>query len=159
MFLNNKSNGLYISAGTATVVNCTIVTNAGWGITNAGVLTVKNSIVWANSLGGIATNATTTISYTDSQETLAGAGNMNANPLFVNIVNSNYHVMSLAGSWHGAHWTNDSYMSPCIDAGEPAPGSDYALEPKPNGKRVNMGRYGNTDQASRSSRGTMIRVW
>ncbi len=153
------SDGILLAGGTVAVVNCTIVTNTGWGITNAGALTVKNSIAWANASGGIRTNATTTISYTDSQEALAGAGNMNANPLFVDIVNSNYHVMSLAGSWRGGGWTNDAQMSPCIDAGEPASGSAYALEPKPNGGRVNMGAYGNTEQASRSSRGTVIAIW
>ena len=33
----------------------------------------------------------------------------------------------------------------CIDAGDPE--SDYAQEPNPNGCRVNMGAYGNTDEA------------
>ncbi len=158
---NSAGGGLSFAggAGSATVVNCTFVTNAGWGITNAGVLTVKNSIVWDNTSGGIATNTTTTITYTDSQELHTGSGNFSQDPLFVDPVAEDYHVMSLAGSWHNGVWANDSQMSPCIDAGEPAPGSAYALEPKPNGKRVNLGAYGNTAQASRSSRGTVIAVW
>ena len=40
--------------------------------------------------------------------------------------------------------------SPAIDAGDPA--SIYSLEPKPNGKRVNLGFYGNTPWASMSKR-------
>ena len=36
--------------------------------------------------------------------------------------------------------------SPAIDAGDPA--SDYANEPDPNGCRVNMGAYGNTEEAT-----------
>ena len=40
--------------------------------------------------------------------------------------------------------------SPAIDAGDPA--SIYSLEPKPNGKRVNLGFYGNTPWASMSQR-------
>jgi len=154
------NDGLKVIAGSsAAAVNCTFANNTGWGITNAGVLTVKNSIAWGNVSGGIVTNATTTISYMDSQEALAGAGNLSQDPLFVDPALFDYHLKSLAGSWHDGSWTNDAQMSPCIDAGEPAPGSPYALEPKPNGGRVNIGRYGNTVQASRSSRGTVIRVW
>ncbi len=159
LVMKNASNGVWVASGTATVVNCTIATNAGWGITNAGVLTVKNSIVWDNDLGGIATNAATAVTYTDSQELHAGPGNFSQGPLFVDPVAEDYHVMSLAGSWHGGVWMNDAQMSPCIDAGEPAPGSAYNLEPKPNGGRVNMGAYGNTVQASLSSRGTVIAIW
>ncbi len=154
------NDGLKVIVGSsAAAVNCTFANNYGWGITNAGVLTVKNSIAWGNGAGGVRTNATTTISYTDSQELLAGAGNMSQDPLFVDPAIFDYHLKSLAGSWHDGSWTNDAQMSPCIDAGEPAPGSSYALEPKPNGGRVNMGAYGNTARASRSSRGTVIRVW
>ena len=43
----------------------------------------------------------------------------------------------------------DSVTSPCIDAGDP--GSDVADEPQPNGQRIDMGAYGGTEQASKSS--------
>ena len=36
-------------------------------------------------------------------------------------------------------------MSPCIDAGDRA--RDYSQEPQGNGKRINLGRYGNTSEA------------
>jgi hypothetical protein len=39
--------------------------------------------------------------------------------------------------------------SPCIDAGDPA--DDYALEPEPNGRRINMGFFGGTPDAEWSS--------
>ncbi len=159
LIAGNNGNGITI-IGPASLINCTLATNTGWGITNAGVLSVKNSIIWDNSLGGIATNATTAISYSDVQDvTPPGTGNMNANPLFVDAENGDFHVMSLAGSWHGGIWINDPQMSPCIDAGEPAPASAYTMEPKPNAGRVNMGAYGNTAEASRSSRGTVFAVW
>ncbi|MHC4676050.1 MAG: M6 family metalloprotease domain-containing protein [Planctomycetota bacterium] len=45
-------------------------------------------------------------------------------------------------------WLVDDVNSPCIDAGDP--GSDYSLEPAPNGGRINMGAYGNTQYASKS---------
>jgi hypothetical protein len=49
-----------------------------------------------------------------------------------------------------AGWTSDGrHLSPCIDAGDP--GYDYTLEPEPNGDRINMGAYGNTPQASKST--------
>ena len=40
--------------------------------------------------------------------------------------------------------------SPAIDAGKP--GYDYSLEPQPNGRRVNLGFYGNTPWATMSDR-------
>ena len=45
-------------------------------------------------------------------------------------------------------WTTDSSTSPCVDAGDP--NSDWTGEPWPNGKRMNMGMYGGTGQASKS---------
>ena len=46
--------------------------------------------------------------------------------------------------------------SPAIDAGNPA--SDWSREPKPNGKRVNIGYYGNTSEATATSTGFFIIV-
>jgi parallel beta-helix repeat protein len=45
-------------------------------------------------------------------------------------------------------WIMDSSTSPCIDGGDP--NSDWTGEPWPNGKRINMGAYGGTSQASKS---------
>ncbi len=45
-------------------------------------------------------------------------------------------------------WIIDSSTSPCIDAGDP--NSDWAGEPWPNGKRINMGAYGGTSKAGKS---------
>jgi hypothetical protein len=42
----------------------------------------------------------------------------------------------------------DAVTSPCIDAGDP--NSDWAAELWPHGKRINMGTYGGTPQASMS---------
>lgn len=47
--------------------------------------------------------------------------------------------------------------SPAIDAGDPA--SDWSHEPRPNGKRVNIGYYGNTPEATMSPKpGLLIYV-
>ncbi len=45
-------------------------------------------------------------------------------------------------------WLEDSSTSPCIDAGDP--NSEFSSEPWPNGKRINMGAFGGTEQASKS---------
>jgi len=46
-------------------------------------------------------------------------------------------------------WVFDDMNSPCIDAGDP--NSDWSGELWPHGKRVNMGAFGNTAQASMSA--------
>ena len=166
VIVNNSSNGLYVANGTATVVNCTIASNANWGITNAGTLTVRNSIVWLNKTGGITSNATTAVTCTDAQDAWCTNGlnpgtNLCADPLFVDLVY--FHEQSKAGDYtngyfSGGGWGAGLSNSPCIDAGEPYPASSYALEPEPNGRRINLGAYGNTAVASLSaqSRGTVI---
>jgi hypothetical protein len=45
-------------------------------------------------------------------------------------------------------WVYDEVSSPCLDAGDP--NSDWMAEPWPNGKRINMGTYGGTEQASKN---------
>ena len=45
-------------------------------------------------------------------------------------------------------WVIDTSTSPCIDGG--APNSDWRAELWPHGKRINMGAYGGTPQASMS---------
>lgn len=69
-------------------------------------------------------------------------------PLFANTGSGDFHLKSKYGRWSGSGWVFDAVTSPCIDAGLPS--SPYALEPMPNGARANIGRYGNTAQASRS---------
>ena len=44
--------------------------------------------------------------------------------------------------------------SPAIDAGDPD--SDFSKEPMPNGKRINLGAYGNTPYATARGRGMML---
>ena len=69
-------------------------------------------------------------------------------------VDGDYHVTSQAGRWSPVDksWISDSLTSPCIDAGgEPNdPNSDWTAELWPHGKRINIGAYGGTNQASMS---------
>jgi hypothetical protein len=69
-------------------------------------------------------------------------------PLFADPANFDYHLKSEAGRWDGTTWVIDGEHSPCIDAGYLD--SDFANEPAPNGNRVNIGLYGNTEYASKS---------
>jgi hypothetical protein len=58
-----------------------------------------------------------------------------------------YAVLAL--DWLHPGWVySDTETSLCIDAGDPA--YDYTSEPEPNGERINMGTYGNTELASKS---------
>jgi|GEM_PF-4262913 len=63
-----------------------------------------------------------------------------------------FHPLSKVGRYDPTARTfvPDRVDSPTIDAGDPA--EDYAREPTPNGRRVNQGSYGDTVQASQSSR-------
>jgi hypothetical protein len=84
--------------------------HAGWGLTNSsGNVTIRDSIFWNNSVGGIRnTSLTFTVTYSDSQEVQTGASNQVADPLF----------------------TSGFYLgdgSPCLDTGS-APASVYGLD-------------------------------
>jgi len=98
---------------------------------------------------------------------LGGAGNFDADPCFADVgywddrstpydnkddswVNGDYHLKSQVGRWdlNSGSWALDTVTSLCIDAGDP--NSGWTAELWPHGKRVNMGAYGGTTQASMS---------
>ncbi len=99
-----------------------------------------------------------------------GPGNIDADPLFAATghwdpngtpddpkddfwIDGDYHLKSEAGRWDpsGETWIRDDVTSPCIDAGDP--NSPVAFELFPNGAIINMGTYGGTAEASKSSSG------
>ena len=149
-----KSGGGISLSGTCSILNCTFVRNSattsyGGGLMLNGTGSVANCVFWQNaapygpsvSLGDSSNSLT--ITYTDvppsgiyvpsGSVVTYGAGNINADPRFVDADAADLHL---------------SRLSPCIDAGDPA--SDYSLEPQPNGSRINMGAYGNTSEAETS---------
>ena len=78
-----------------------------------------------------------------------GEGNINEPPLFYSPLNHDYHLVSPGGRWDpsiNGFVTTDTECSPCIDRGDP---QTPCNEPD-SGPIVNMGAYGNTDQASYS---------
>jgi hypothetical protein len=161
------------------LVNCDLINNIAkpngvggaiclWGSD----VSIKNSILWANE----ATNGTqlylhfgssVLVSYCDVQGGISdvcaldssvnwGSGNIDSAPCFASFDPNgdpnlwDLHLQSEYGRWdpNVQSWVADSNTSPCIDAGDP--NSDWANEPWPNGKRINMGAYGGTKQASKS---------
>ena len=78
---------------------------------------------------------------------LQDLNSLNVDPGFVDPDNGDFHLMSEAG-----HYTNDGILtnamatSLLIDAG--ATTAPFANESLPNGSRANIGRYGNTAEAS-----------
>jgi predicted outer membrane repeat protein len=94
--------------------------------------------------------STITINYGNIQGGWPGKGNIDADPLFVDPNNGDYHLASKRGRYWPEHniWVLDKVTSPCIDSGDPD--ADYLNEPIPNGGRINMGAYGGTPYASMS---------
>ena len=113
--------------------------------------TATNSIVYFNGDGAAQiVNITGTVTYSDVQGSFQGTGNIDADPLFADPDNGDYHLKSQIGRWDpdSEAWISDDVTSPCIDAGDP--GSAVGLEPNPNGSVINMGAYGGTARASKS---------
>ena len=137
---------------------------------------LANCILWGNSDGG-GVNESAQIDVNDSNASinfsciqgwtgaLGGAGNFTADPCFAILgylddngtpgdvnddfwVDGDYHLKSQDGRWdpNQGDWVFDAKTSLCIDKGDP--NSDWSGEPWPNGKRINMGAYGGTNQAS-----------
>ena len=96
---------------------------------------VSNCIFWNN--GGddfaVTSDSTLEVTFTCSQERFGGTGNINSDPKFVNESGNDFRLA--AGS-------------PCIDAADPK--APFANEPQPNGGRADMGRFGNSSEATPS---------
>lgn len=73
---------------------------------------------------------------------------INPDPLFVDIGLGDFHLQSLAGSYHGGNWLADANNSPCIDAATPT--AAFSNEPAYNGLYANLGLEGNTEEASKT---------
>ncbi len=134
--------------GYTTIVRNNIITNTeqrknnpdgtGYGVVNylpeTHSFVLENNCFYNNAAGDYRNATSTSDIYTD--------------PLFADQKKNDYHLRSTGGRWNGKTWVKDIQSSPCIDAGYPS--SDYSNEPEDNGQRINIGRYGNTEEASRS---------
>jgi hypothetical protein len=143
--------------------NCTIARNVS-GLMIRGACAIENSILYHGAGITLDADAALHISYCDlegGREGIAGSGavhwgpgNIDVDPHFARLGDwqapGDYHLMSPAGRWDPieSRWVRDDVASPCIDAGDPR--TAWAAEPQPHGKRINMGVYGGTPEASLS---------
>ncbi len=86
---------------------------------------------------------------------------LSRSPQFANAIASDFHLKSSAGRYDpvARSFVSDPAVenSPLIDAGDPA--RAFSGEPAPNGGRVNIGRYGNTEEASKTpTNGTLTLI-
>jgi hypothetical protein len=147
--------------GSLSITNNTIVHNRpnaiylgptmwSWDMQSQPIL---NNIIWQNEIymSDYALPEEYDIRFNDIQGGWPGQGNIDADPLFADPENCDYHLESQAGRWDAStrSWVKDDLTSPCIDTGNPD--SDWKTELWPHGKRINMGAYGGTAQASMSS--------
>ncbi len=153
-FANNSGGGIHNYYSGATIINCTFTENStntnGGGIyaTGLGKTIINNCIFWDDNPQEIYGDPV--LSFSDIKGGWAGIGNINIDPLFADSNNGNYHLKSRTGRWdpNSKKWVFDGVHSPCIDAGDP--NSNWTAELWPHGKRINMGAYGGTAQASMS---------
>jgi len=123
-----------------TIINCTIVNNDSYHHTSTGIYaisggTVINSIVRDNIGPDVSIiQGTTSVTYSNIEGGFTGTGNIDADPLFVNAENDDYHL---------------SNSSPCIGAGKDTsivPITDIIGTPRPSpeGSNPDMGAYENS---------------
>jgi len=152
---SNVGGGILCGYNSNAIINGnTIYGNTTWwgggGIySQGGSFTLVNCILWGNSSPQIfAPSGSLQVTYSDIQGGWTGIGNIDTDPLFVNPDSGDFHLKSAMGSYHNGQWLPDPLHSPCIDTGDPS--SPFAMEPTPNGGRINMGFEGNTEEASLS---------
>lgn len=133
-----------------TLKNLTIVRN-DFGIAAYGGADpdIVNCILWGNATGDLF-GCKARYSCVQDAPPDKSAGNINADPLFADPDNGDFHLKSQYGRYVAERddWVTDAVTSPAIDAGDP---DEYPrAERTPNGGRINMGAYGGTPYASLS---------
>ena len=149
--------GIYYSYG-ATIQNNTVCHNSGsygGGLSRCiyGDTVIRNCILWGNTCtrDGAQIYHSEPIYYSCIEGwTGGGLGNIRSDPQFVDPTGEDFHLKSRAGRWDaaGETWVQDDVTSPCIDRGDT--NSDWTGELWPHGKRINIGAYGGTAEASMS---------
>lgn len=173
---NNIISGGY--TGIETIENCVISNNTITGNTtgisvrgNIGI--VKNNIMASNNIGleqsggGVCLNLFNCFWVSGfGAGVVPGPGDINVDPLFVSNGwwdsgtwrNGDYHLKSEAGRClpDGETWVMDDVTSRCIDGGDP---NDFIdIEPNSNGGIINIGCYGGTAEASKSTSGIIASI-
>ena len=169
----NYGNGITIifPEADSVIENCTFVDNLGNGIYkafNTADLQVRNCLITDNTSGTVNNyQGTFKVEYCNLNSGDFGIRNINVDPLFAQSGSWNdnatpgdttddiytigdYHLQSEFGRWNPITntWITDAQTSLCIDAGDPE--SNWENEPWPSKRRINIGCYGGTIQASKS---------
>ena len=141
---------LFPGSGRATIINCIIwdcatsldLADSPW----EGDRGSHAEVYYSNIEGGEGS-----ASVSANSTLLWGVGNINSDPQFADVGSGDFHLKSGSGRWDpvGESWVKDGTNSPSIDTGDP--NSDWTAELWPHGKRINMGVYGGTAEASMSS--------
>lgn len=156
-------NGVDVVFDLCTIVDNDCTNTAGLILVEGGLLKITNSIIWANKSASLfAGQGLVDVRYSNIQPFWPGQGNMGHVPLFARqgrwedglFELGDYHLCSKVGRWDpvAVAWVSDHLTSSCIDAGDPT--YDIGYEPQPNGGRINIGAYGGTSQASKSTSNT-----
>jgi len=168
---DKMTGGLWVfHNGSATVRNCVFYNNTTGIIVNNPYLnsaTLKNimvtdSIFWKNEKDQVGLKLED-VWFCDIKEFANQNGNIYADPLFADPEKGIFTLKSTSGRWSSVEndsegeWVVDNVHSPCIDSGRP--NSEYLMEPEPNGHAVDMGIYGNTCYASKSTRKTESKLY
>ncbi|MBN2591510.1 MAG: right-handed parallel beta-helix repeat-containing protein [Sedimentisphaerales bacterium] len=167
-FINDAQLGQIAIACKLRLNNCTVANNTGDGIYSVKSDTfINNSIIWGNSghnvwiddsvYAGIILSSDIQDVNDDLYNKFIGQDIKSVDPLF-SPIEGDYHLKSHVGRFNPLTqtWVIDDVNSPCIDAG--AQSDSVGPEPCPNGKRINIGAYGGTEQASKNYSPKIIHV-
>ncbi len=144
--IKNSFMAVFIAGSSPTISNLTIVDNMNGIEAYVGSEPNISNIIFRNNAGGDLFGCQAR--YSCISEDVKSGDNITADPLFVDPENGDYHLRSNRGRYWTEHnvWILDRVSSPCIDSGDPS--ADPLDEPIPNGRRINIGAYGGTVQAS-----------
>jgi hypothetical protein len=157
----NTGYATILSIGKGTLSNCTMWGNRAEGywdtscsmIEGGSNLTISNSILQDNKFSGGPIQLSNcwiggTPNFADPGSWVTQGTTLSEEDIFVP---GDYHLKSKAGRWDAAAgaWVKDAVTSPCIDAGDPAD-MGWMNELWPNGRRIDIGAYGGTAEASLS---------
>ena len=146
--IRNSFMAVFIAGSSPAISNLTIVDNMNGIEAYVGSEPDISNSIFRNNSGGDLFGCQAR--YSCISEEAKGEGNITADPLFVDPIAGDYHLLSARGRYWPEHnvWILDRVTSPCIDGGNPS--ADPLDEPMPNGSRINIGAYGGTVQASMS---------
>jgi hypothetical protein len=156
VFWSNWQGAISIAGGSLTVSNSILhaygVSNQVYTVAQGGNIAGDFNLLCHTSPARLAFNTYNQTVYSKLIEWQRARGmdfhSIVGDPLFNAPAAGDFHVRSTQGHWGGTNWVSDAATSWAIDAG--AFGAVWTNEPEPNGRRVNIGLYGNTDQASKT---------